>query len=217
MAAIANRTARTRLRITLRIRARSIVPGSIETLGTRLSRVGRVDPDSALLIARDVARALGLAHAGGMVHGQLAPDKLLLVRDPGAPQLERVELVDFARLGDGGPTGIARPLPDADPRYMSPEQCLQAARVDHRADLYSLGCVLFHAACGHPPFTSRSRDRVVAAQIRSDPWFPPQLQLPEGMIRLIQRLLDKSPARRFQSAAELVVAIGEVRSLSRAA
>jgi serine/threonine protein kinase len=182
-----------------------------ESLAARMAR-GRMAPTTVLAIARQLAGALSAAHAKGIVHRDLKPDNVFLVPDPEVPGGERIKLLDFgiAKLavdqqGQGHTrTGAVM----GTPTYMAPEQCRGVA-VDHRADLYSIGCIIFEACTGRPPFVGEGSGDVLAAHI----YMPPPTiasiigSAPAEVETLVQRLLIKNPAHRVQSAQELIHAI----------
>ncbi|HMG52347.1 MAG TPA: serine/threonine-protein kinase [Kofleriaceae bacterium] len=188
-----------------------------ETLARRAARA-RLPWPAALAIARQIAGALSAAHAKGIVHRDLKPDNVFLVSDPEVPGGERIKLLDFgiAKLaGDSSPavnvtkTGAVI----GTPTYMAPEQCRGVA-VDHRADLYALGCVIYELCCGVPPFVGEGSGDVLAAHIHL-PVRPPSArgaELPAAVEQLILRLLAKLPGERVQSAEELIRAIDAVTS-----
>ena len=123
-----------------------------ETLDARLRRSGPLDMQTAVDLFMQVADALGCAHAHNIVHRDVKPSNLMLVYpEAGAPL---VKLVDFgiARLS-GVPmqTQTATGTVFGTPFYMSPEQC-EGRKIDQRSDIYSLGCTLFEALTGKPPF-----------------------------------------------------------------
>jgi serine/threonine-protein kinase len=128
-----------------------------ESLAARLRR-GRSTITVTLTIVRAIARALQAAHEQGIVHRDLKPDNVFLVPDSELPSGERVKLLDFgiAKLafGDGNASHTTTGTVMGTPTYMSPEQCRGAGSVDHRADLYSLGCVAYEMLCGQPPFVA---------------------------------------------------------------
>jgi len=186
-----------------------------ETLGQRLSRAGALPPSNAVQMVRQIAGVLIAAHAQGIVHRDLKPDNVFLVVDPEVPGGERIKLLDFgiAKL-------IAEPAPEhltrtgtllGTPTYMAPEQCRGVA-VDHRADLYSLGCILFECVCGRPPFRGEGVGDVLSAHIHVAP-VPPRAIVPglsAALERLILHLLAKSPEARPASAEQVVRALDEV-------
>jgi serine/threonine-protein kinase len=143
-----------------------------ESLADRLRRQGRLSLATAIQIARQAATALGAAHRAGIVHRDLKPDNIFLVPDAETALGERVKLLDFgiaklADAGDLGRTGVGSVM--GTPQYMAPEQCLGAAGLDHRADLYALGCVLHEMVAGVTPFTGDAVGTVLGAQIHLPP------------------------------------------------
>src|SRR5215813_1954922 len=173
-----------------------------ESLGRRLSRVRLAELEAAA-IAQGIASALKAAHRVGVIHRDLKPDNVFLVPDPDGG-VDRTKVLDFgiAKLADGASeyrnttTGalIGTPL------YMAPEQARAAAAIDHRADLYSLGCILYHMLTGRPPFVAEGAGEIIALQMFGEVVPPGRLApvTPE-MERLVLRLLDKDPVRRFAS------------------
>ena len=180
-----------------------------EQLDLRLRRVGTLAPADALRITRQVAGSLGAAHAAGVIHRDLKPENLYMIRDPEAPGGERPKILDFgiAKLGDDVPDRIRTRTGAVlgTPLYMSPEQCNGAGQVDHRADIYSLGCVIFHLLTGHPPFDLPGVGAIISAHMR-EPALPPSSvvgPLPPGLDELVLRCLAKRPADRFATTLEL--------------
>ncbi|HWM84317.1 MAG TPA: protein kinase [Kofleriaceae bacterium] len=185
-----------------------------ESLGARLQREGHLPVDQAVSIARQVSGALYAAHKIGIVHRDLKPDNIYIVPDPDVPGGERAKILDFgiAKLRDR--EGLTEPL-DIDteegtvlgaPSYMAPEQCAGSGRVDHRADLYALGCILFEMVCGQPPFDGRTYGVVLAQQMRELPPTPTSIEpsVPPQLEALILRLLEKDPELRFPDAFDLL-------------
>jgi eukaryotic-like serine/threonine-protein kinase len=168
------------------------------TLRELLDREGRLPPERAAEIASALASALGFAHEHGVIHRDLKPANVLFMPDG------RVKLADM---------GIARLLsPEAltatltlrgTPRYVSPEQA-RGDQVDSRADLYSLGCVLFEMLTGRAPFEgnlaalSYAHVHTPAPRVRSmDP------AVPTEMDELVAAMLEKDPADRPQTAEDV--------------
>ena len=182
-----------------------------ESLATRLQR-GPLPVPVALAFTRQIAGALAAAHAKGIVHRDLKPDNIYLVRDAEVPSGERIKLLDFgiAKLSnDHDPAHLTRTgAVLGTPCYMSPEQCRGVA-VDARADLYSLGCILFEMIGGRVPFVGEGVGDVLAAHI----YVPtPALetlapQAPASTRALVRRLLEKDPAARLQRAEDVIAAI----------
>jgi serine/threonine-protein kinase len=183
-----------------------------EALDKRLARHGRLAEPDALRIMRQVASTLGAAHARGIVHRDLKPENIFLVRDPEVPGGERAKVLDFgiAKLGgqsSGVETQTAAMM--GTPLYMSPEQCRGAGEVDQRADVYSLGCVLFTLVTGLPPFYAEGVGDIIAMHLRE---IAPRASTRASNIspavdQLIACCLEKEAARRFASGGALATAI----------
>jgi serine/threonine-protein kinase len=117
--------------------------------------------------------ALEHAHAHGIVHRDLKPENVFVIREPNGAEV--IQLVDFglAKVAEGGES--RRALTQfgqvfGTPAYMSPEQCMGRSDLDHRTDLYALGCILFHVLCGRPPFLSDAgAGPMIAAHLRDAP------------------------------------------------
>ena len=193
-----------------------------EPLDARLRRVGVLPVGNALRLCRQVASAIGAAHARGIVHRDLKPENIFIVRDAEVAGGERAKVLDFgiAKLADhlGVRSRTNASAIIGTPPYMSPEQCRGAGHVDSRSDLYSLGCVLYALVVGHPPFES-SGAGVLIMQHLSDP--PPRPSscapgVPPEVDELILRCLAKRPDDRFQSGAELAGAIDGLAALASA-
>jgi eukaryotic-like serine/threonine-protein kinase len=179
-----------------------------ESLATRLHR-GALPVELATDIARQVAVALGAAHARGIVHRDLKPDNVFLVPDDEMRAGVRAKVLDFgiAKLTDDKIVGNAATRTGAiigTPTYMSPEQCRGAGKVDHRSDIYSLGCLLYEMVSGRPPFSGEGPGDVIAAHLFAPPT-PLTGLVPPSVEQAVQRLLMKTPEARPQTMSEVVL------------
>ncbi|MEP6864624.1 MAG: serine/threonine-protein kinase [Deltaproteobacteria bacterium] len=169
-------------------------------------------PQEAAFLARALANALVAAHAKGILHRDLKPANIFLVPDTEQPYGVRVKILDFgiAKLVDptGQPLGRSHTIDGAligTPRYMAPEQARSAKAIDHRADLYSLGCILYEMVVGEAPFPKGGSGEVIAMHLFEEVR-PPRERVPgisPELDHIILRLLQKEPADRFASAQEV--------------
>jgi eukaryotic-like serine/threonine-protein kinase len=184
-----------------------------ESLEARLDRTVALPEETALRLIQQVALTMAVAHGHGIVHRDLKPDNLFVVADRAVIGGERVKVLDF---------GIAKVFDEqrrtsrtqsglilGTPMYMSPEQCRGAAFVDHRTDIYALGCVLLHALCGRPPFLAKTPADLIAAHLLEPAPVPSELRagLSPAIDELIKRCLVKDPDDRFATMSELAAAL----------
>jgi len=178
-----------------------------ETLAARLSREKKLPPEEVVRIARQIAAGLAAAHDEGVVHRDVKPDNVWLETQP---EGDRVKILDFglARAADDEPRLTKLGAIAGTPAYMAPEQA-EDRPVDRRADLFSLGCVLYEACTGHLPFRGESTLAVLKAVAEHRPPPPHKLdrQVPRALSELIVKLLEKAPGRRFQTAGEVLAAL----------
>ena len=173
-----------------------------ETLRDRMDRERQLPLEDALQIAREVAEALGYAHARGVVHRDIKPENVLL-------ESGHAVVADFgiARAVDAasGPRLTETGLAIGTPAYMSPEQAVAEA-VDARSDLYSLGAVLYEMLAGEPPYTGPTAQAVFAKRLMDPVPRVTTLRetVPPHVEHLLQRAMAKSPADRMPTAAEFV-------------
>ena len=172
-----------------------------ETLQQRLERTGPLEVAEVLRTGRQLAAGLAAAHAQGLIHRDIKPANILIEAAP----LECVKITDF---------GLARAADDASltrsgvvagtPMYMAPEQAKSDA-LDHRADLFSLGSVLYEMLTGRPPFRAETVLGVLKRVADDSPRPIRDVipEVPEWLCRIVQKLHEKNPADRFQSAKEV--------------
>ena len=170
------------------------------SLQKRLDDSGPFELSQILRIGLQTAAGLSAAHAQGLVHRDVKPANILL-----SDGVERVKLTDF---------GLARAADDASltrtgviagtPQYMSPEQA-RGDRVDHRSDLFSLGSVLYTLCTGRTPFRAETSYGVLRriCESAARPIREINPEIPRWLEAIIERLHQKDPQKRFQTAAEL--------------
>jgi tetratricopeptide (TPR) repeat protein len=187
-----------------------------ETLASRLQR-GALDKNDAIGIAVQVASALAEAHARGIVHRDIKPQNIML-----APR-GQVKVLDFGIAADqGGPLGADEETATQLTApgtvlgtwpYMSPEQ-VRGEPLDGRSDLFSLGVVLFETVWGFHPFKAQSAAEVASNILTRDPLPPdgPDAARSPELAPIVRRCLEKDRARRYPTAADLIVALEGARS-----
>jgi len=161
-----------------------------------------------------VCAGLSAAHQSGVVHCDLKPDNLLVARDG------RVVITDFGiarALQQSVPTKRDPRRFDGTPMYVAPEQ-VGGETIDARADLYSLGAVLYELLTGKPPFAGDSLMAILAARVLQPPPDPRQVrpELPGSVAHVVLRCLAVNPAERFQSAAELATTLRQAVQIAAA-
>ncbi|MEZ4296909.1 MAG: protein kinase [Polyangiaceae bacterium] len=171
-----------------------------QTLGAMAPDLG---PDELAMILRDAARGAHEAHRAGIIHRDLKPSNILLERgDDGSL---RTFVLDF---------GLARSNPDGTsvtaagigtPHYMSPEQARGDARLDRRADVYSLGATLYHVLCGEPPIPGSNLLDVLhnVATVEPRPLRAVAPTIPADLAAIAHKCLEKDPSSRYASARAL--------------
>jgi serine/threonine-protein kinase len=185
-----------------------------ETLRARLERERQLPIEDALRIAREVADALGSAHALGIIHRDIKPENILLqgghalVADFGIALA--VQSASGARMTQTG-------LSLGTPQYMSPEQAMGEKTIDMRSDLYALGAVTYEMLVGEPPFTGPSVQAIVARVMTEQPrGISLQRKSVTPAVEIaVMRALEKLPADRYATAGEFVAALGANVSAAR--
>ncbi len=170
-----------------------------ETLLARIRRKTRLSLAEVAELGRQIASVLEATHAASITHRDLKPDNIFVVPDHELACKERVRVLDFgiAKLGENT-SGLTSTTSMGTPAYMAPEQWNNAAKVDSRADVYSLGCVLFEMCCGRPPFLAASMGEACSMHLNQ---VPPRATsvvatVPPELDELIATMLVKAPGDR---------------------
>ncbi len=162
----------------------------------------------ALSIMRQAGTAIRAAGEVGLVHRDIKPENLLLTRKG------LVKVADFGLCRDQDrETNVTQPgVTMGTPLYMSPEQA-QGHALDHRSDLYSLGITFYHMLAGEPPFRADSPLALALKHVKDTPvdLSVRRTDLPPDLCRLVMKLIEKEPSRRYQSAAEMLRDLAKVR------
>ncbi|MDZ7268641.1 MAG: SUMF1/EgtB/PvdO family nonheme iron enzyme [candidate division KSB1 bacterium] len=174
------------------------------SLGQRLSRHGPLPLDRVLELGTQICAALSCMLANNVIHRDLKPDNIMLVKDEHGNEM--VKVVDFgvAKILESNARLTRYQARIGSPVYSSPEQYL-GQPVDHRTDLYSLGVIFYESLTGQLPFDALNESELINAIVNK---IPPRLDeiltgFPVGMADLVQQLLAKNPADRPASAAEV--------------
>ena len=178
--------------------------------GPRLSDIlksGPLDHERALHLVGQVATALRYAHKRGVVHRDLKPSNLLVKTDDDGT--EQLKVVDFGlvKLTEGDQSITRAGLILGSPHCMSPEQ-VKGLDVDHRADIYAIGVLLFRVLTGQYPFHGTNSAATMIAHLNQQtPTFfsvAPQLVLPDGLEDIVRKCLSKNPGDRYPDTGELL-------------
>jgi eukaryotic-like serine/threonine-protein kinase len=188
-----------------------LIPG--ETLQQRLDRVGPVEPAEVVRVGRQIAEGLAAAHACDLIHRDIKPGNVLLEGGQ-----HKVKITDF---------GLARAADDASisqsgiiagtPMYMAPEQAL-GSKIDQRADLFSLGSVLYQMTSGRPPFRANSALSVLKRVAEDTPRDIREIipETPQWLCDIIAKLHAKDPDERYQSAREVADVLADCEAQLKA-
>jgi serine/threonine-protein kinase len=177
-----------------------------ETLRARLERERQLPVDDAVLIAREVADALGYAHGLGVIHRDIKPENILL---QGGHALVADFGIALAVQQAGGARMTQTGLSLGTPQYMSPEQAMGERTIDARSDIYALGAVTYEMLVGEPPFTGPSVQAIVARLVTEEPRAisVQRKAVPSAVEAAVLRALEKLPADRFATAAQFAEAL----------
>jgi pSer/pThr/pTyr-binding forkhead associated (FHA) protein/tRNA A-37 threonylcarbamoyl transferase component Bud32 len=187
------------------------VPGM--DLRARLASEGTLEPDEAVRVLSQIADALDAAHAAGLLHRDVKPGNVLIASGEGPEPEGDCFLTDFGLSKDPGQDSRALTVSGefvGTVLYAAPEQ-MTTRELDARADVYSLGCVLYECLVGTPPFTGNLAAEVMQAHFESAVPRPSKQRsgLPVRLDRVIARALAKEPGERYATCGELIDAARE--------
>jgi serine/threonine-protein kinase len=169
-----------------------------------LDEVGKMAVGPAVRIVRQICKALTAAHAKGVVHRDMKPENVFLTGDLSSPI---AKVIDFgiSKMGDSPGTALTKTgMIMGTPSYMAPEQA-RGERVDHLADVYAVGAILYCALTGQRPFDRGDPTATLTAVLTQDPPRPRSIEasIPDSLEMVIQRAMAKRPQDRYASMAEL--------------
>lgn len=169
-----------------------------------LTATGKMKIGPAVRIVRQICKALAAAHAKGVVHRDMKPENVFLTGDLAMPT---AKVIDFgiSKVDDAPGTALTQTgMIMGTPSYMAPEQA-RGERVDHRADIYAVGAILYCALTGSRPFDRNDPTATLTAVLTEEPPRPRSLEpsIPEPLEMIIQRAMAKEPQDRFQTMEEL--------------
>jgi len=194
-----------------------------QTLGDLIEDGERLDPEVASGYILQAARGLSFAHQQGMIHRDVKPSNLML-DEQGIVKVADLGLVKTPALKEGGRagdrervkllgspelTGVGDTM--GSPAYMAPEQAKDAASVDARADIYSLGCTFYALVTGRPVFEGKTAKEVITKHAMAKVVAPDMIvrNLPKQLSRIITKMVAKRPEDRYQNMEEVVRQLGE--------
>jgi serine/threonine-protein kinase len=180
-------------------------------LGTMLERHGPLPIDAAVDCVLQACDAVAEAHSIGIVHRDLKPRNLFLTyRNDGRPLVKVLDFGISKTKGPGGDLSLTRTTEIiGSPNYMSPEQFRAARAADERSDIWALGVILYELLTGQVPFLADTVTQLTA-MVLSEPPRPIHAlrsNVPEELVRVIERCMQKDPNQRFQTVAQVAAAL----------
>jgi len=182
-----------------------------ESLGDMLSRTGPLDAGAACGIMEPSLQALQAAHSSGIVHRDLKPDNIFIVRQPSGPP--KIKLIDFGISkfveGTGGEKLTQTGSVMGTPAYMSPEQARGSTDLDYRADIYSMGVILYEMLTGCLPFKGANFTEIIISILTELPTPPQEAyeHFPTEAEAVLMKSLAKNPDDRYQNCGEFAEAL----------
>ncbi len=190
-----------------------------KNLGTMLREDGKLDVETGVSYILQAARGLKFAHDHGLIHRDVKPENLMLndqgivkvadlglVKRVGSHETENMQQIQAFSSGVEI-TQINKSM--GTPLYMPPEQAVDAARVDHRADIYSLGCTLYHLVTGRPPFMGKTAMEVITKH-QHERVTPPDVvvrDVPAALTPIVTKMLAKHPDDRYPNMKDVITAL----------
>ncbi len=178
-----------------------------ESLRDRMSRERQMSITDVSRILEEVASALGYAHEQGVVHRDMKPENVLFFHGQAVVLDFGIAKALSASANNDEQSGriTQRGMSLGTPMYIAPEQAAGDPDLDHRADIYALGIVTYEMLCGHPPFSGRSPQQVMAAHAtqKPEPISRRRHETPNELVTIVMRCLEKRPADRPASAMEI--------------
>jgi serine/threonine-protein kinase len=182
------------------------------TLETFVKQAGPLPSARAIHFLRQVCGALAEAHAGGLIHRDVKPGNIIICERGGTPDV--VKLLDFGLVLPRSEDAKSEKLTQdgtvaGTPAYLSPEQAGGEEAVDARSDIYSVGALAYFLLTGRPPFTGRTRMKLIAAHLYEvpEPLSRHRPDVPADLEAVILRCLAKHPNARFPDALSLHAAL----------
>lgn len=207
-----------------------------QSLDGLVKQHGKLEPEVALGFVLQAARGLQYAHSRGLVHRDVKPANLMLSEhgvvkvadlglvksmgevEPETPAHRGSRASEKSALAAASASVTKLNLAMGTPAYMAPEQAENAAGVDHRADIYSLGCTLYVLLTGRPPFEGASALEVITKH-RTEPVVRPEMivrRLPQRLSEITLKMVAKKPEDRYQHMGEAIQAMEEVLGIQSA-
>ena len=186
-----------------------------ESLRARLAKDGALPLRDVHTILRDVARALEYAHSQGVVHRDIKPDNVLMAGSSATvADFGIAKAISASRTEVRGATLTSAGTSIGTPSYIAPEQASGDANTDHRADIYSFGCMAYELLTGRTPFGDRPLAKLFVAHLSEKPENVTELRpdTPPALAALVMQCLEKDPDRRPQNAGEILHALDAVAS-----
>lgn len=198
-----------------------------KTLKDLLQQKKKLPAKEAVGLVVQVLEALQYIHEQGMVHRDLEPGNLMLVPTPHLPRNPTLKILDIGlgrdlfdeNVSGGDQAGMLTLQGDliGTPDYMAPEQAQDAHAADIRADIYSVGCILYHALTGQPPFPDKSPMSMLIRHATEPPKKPKELDpsIPDGLQEVVLRMLAKDPSQRFPTPGAAAIALAKFLQASK--